>query len=459
MTKLQKLREQHDKALAAAKAIRDKAKEEDRDPTEEEFAEADAALAEVKELKAKITAAQRHNALTDDLDAEIAWGAQPQQRISSPPDPSGSPPPPPNPNAGDKTPKWESFGHMLQAVMRASGRSPDLWDPRLVPSAATGLGETIGSEGGFLVQTDFATELLRRTYLNNAILNGGPGYAGVRRIPIGPNSNSVKINAINETSRVDGSRWGGVRAYWIEEAGSKTDSKPDFRQIELSLKKLVGLCYATDELLQDASALGAVVTEAFSEEFSFKIQDSLVNGSGAGMPLGIGNAGCLVNVAKETGQAAKTIVKENIDNMWSRMHPSGLASSVWLINQDCYPQLFGMTQTVGTGGIPVYLPPGGLSDSPYGTLMGRPVVPIEQCQTVGTKGDIYFCDWSSYLFADKGGMQTASSIHVKFAYDETVFRFVYRADGQPIFASPLTPYKGSSTTKTVGPFLSLAVRA
>jgi len=157
--------------------------------------------------------------------------------------------------------KWDGLGQYLQAVAFAATNPANLWDERLRQSAVSGLNEGVASQGGFLVQTDFVSELLRRTYESNQVLNGGPGYSGVRRIPISANSNSVKINAVNETSRADGSRWGGVQAYWIEEAGTKSDSKPDFRQIELSLKKLVGLCYATDELLQDASALEAVIME------------------------------------------------------------------------------------------------------------------------------------------------------------------------------------------------------
>ena len=90
--------------------------------------------------------------------------------------------------------------------------------------------------------------------------------------------------------------------------------------------------------------------------------------------------------------------------------------------------------------------------------MGRPIVPLEQCQALGTKGDIYFCDWSQMLFADKGGLQAASSIHVKFVNDETTFRFVYRCDAQPAWNNELTPFKGGSTA-TTSPFLALATRS
>ena len=45
----------------------------------------------------------------------------------------------------------------------------------------------------------------------------------------------------------------------------------------------------------------------------------------------------------------------------------------------------------------------------------------------------------------------------QFLTDETVFRFVYRCDGQPAIASALTPYKG--TGNTLSPFVALATRS
>ena len=115
-----------------------------------------------------------------------------------------------------------------------------------------------------------------------------------------------------------------------------------------------------------------------------------------------------------------------------------------------------MFRVVGVGGLPAYMPPGGLSASPYGTLKGRPVIPIEQCAALGTAGDIILADFSQYVTCTKGGIQTASSIHLNFKYDETTFRWVYRADGQPTWNAPLTPYK--DTGETQSPFVVLAAR-
>jgi len=228
--------------------------------------------------------------------------------------------------------------------------------------------------------------------------------------------------------------------------------------MELTLQKLTGLYYATDELLMDVTALGAFAQDAFAEEFGFKVDDAICRGGGAGMPLGIlGHAGT-VSVSKETGQAAATIVKENIESMYARAWARSLPNMEWFINQDCWPQLFKLSQVVGLGGVPVFIPPGGLSAAPFGSLLGRPVTPIEQCETVGTVGDIVLADFSQYLIIEKGSIEAASSIHVQFLTDETVFRFILRMDGQPKRNAALTPFKGGSG-KTQSSFVTLATRA
>ena len=101
------------------------------------------------------------------------------------------------------------------------------------------------------------------------------------------------------------------------------------------------------------------------------------------------------------------------------------------------------------------VPAGGLSEKPYATLFGRPVLPLEQCSAIGEVGDIVLADLGQYLMIDKGGVKQAQSIHVRFIYDESVFRFIYRCDGQPIWNKALTPYKGSAS---VSPFVALAKR-
>lgn len=352
---------------------------------------------------------------------------------------------------------WANFGDMLQAVAAAS--SPEgcgipnagRIDPRLFnrPSAASGLQSGVPSEGGYLVQTDFTTELLNKGMETSVLA------PRCRRIPIGPNADGLVAPVVDETSRANGSRWGGVQVYRSKEANTVTASKPKFGNMELKLEKLMALCYSTEELLRDSVALQSIMTQAFSEEFAYKVDDEIMNGDGAGECLGILNSAALVTVAKETGQAADTVVAKNISKMWSRMIARSRANAVWFTNQDVEPALDDLSISVGTGGAPVYLPAGGLNDSPNAKLKGRPVISIEQCQTLGDVGDIVLADMSQYLIIDKDGLRTDSSMHVRFVYDEMAFRFITRINGQPIWRSPLTPANG---TNTLSPFVALAAR-
>ena len=345
---------------------------------------------------------------------------------------------------------WSSFGEQLKAIRNAA-LYPHAMDDRLkTTKAALGQNETVGSDGGFLVHTDFANGIFSIEH------NAGPLAQRCRRIPIGANSNSLKMNAVAENSRATGSRWGGITGYWVAEAGTITASQGAFRQMELTLHKMAVAAYATEELLADTTALGNIFQQGAREELAFMLDDTIMNGTGAGQPAGIVGSPALITVDEEGTQGAATIVYENILNMWSRAHSRSRMSPnmIWAINQDIEPQLNSMTAPVGTGGVPVYLPPGGLSESPYATLMGKPVVPTEFSSTLGTVGDIMLIDLEQYLLIDKGGVE--SGIHVEFLTDQRVYKFTYRVDGQPLWNAPLTPYKGSATQS---PFVALATRS
>lgn len=424
MKKILEMKAKREDARLKAMAVLNKAEAEDRFLSEEEQKDIDKYEEEIRAWDESIGRAEKLLAI------------EPEDRSSEKPEVKPTP-------AKDNEKRFSSFGEQLMAAYRAAMPGGKV-DERLSTRAASGLNETTPSDGGFLVQQDFVTELLKRTYETGILASK------VKKIPISTNANGMKINAIDEDSRANGSRWGGVQTYWEGEADEITASKPKFRQMELSLKKLTGLCYATDELLQDAAALEAVIRQAFAEEFGFKIDDAILSGSGEGEPLGILNSGAIVTVAKEASQT-DTITVENLIKMWNRLWSRSRANAVWYINQELEPYLY----TLKIGDKPVYIPAGGLSEKPYGTLFGRPVVPIEQCSAAGEVGDIILADIGQYLLIDKGGIKSASSIHVRFLYDENVFRFIYRVDGKPIWTKPLTPYKGSAT---VSPFVTLAKR-
>ena len=340
-------------------------------------------------------------------------------------------------DAGDQP--FKSAGEFFQAVKNAA-LYPSSADERLKSlKAASGMSEGVPADGGYLVSPTIAGGIVEKMYSTGSILSR------VAMDNIGPNSNGMTYNAIDESSRVDGSRYGGLQGYWLAEAGSKTSSKPKFRQVDLKLKKVAALAYATDELLSDATALEAWLYRTVPNELRFKVEDAIYNGDGVGKPLGIMNAPCRVDVLR---YATSGVAIQDIVNMYARRY-AGYNDYVWLINQDVLPQLLQLV----ISSTPVFLPPGGLSGAPYGTLFGRPVIEVEYAATMGTVGDIVLASLSNYQAIQKGGIEAASSIHVQFLTDETVFRFVYRVDGAPTWGAALTPFKGSNTQS---PFVALA---
>lgn len=337
------------------------------------------------------------------------------------------------------------FGERLQAIaqFRLNGRH----DTRLMN--ALGSNEGTPADGGFLVGTDAETELMSKVY-------GSPILERVSRTPISANSNMLKLRLLKENSRADGSRQGGVQAYWEGESGSVTATQREYEELELSLRKLMAVTYATSELLEDYSALESENDAGFREEMTFKLEYAIINGDGVGKPQGIMNSPSKITVSAENGQTSATpLVYDNITKMYARLHPRSQMNAIWLVDQTLIPSLMSLSIAVGTGGVPVYQPSNGAADAPFGTLLGRPVVFTEHTQAKNTTGDIILWDPSSYRVIEKGGIKGASSMHVAFLTDEMAFRYTYRVNGASKWRSALTPKNGGDTLSTI---VTLATR-
>ena len=352
---------------------------------------------------------------------------------------------------------WASLGEFLCAVARFDSPGAKTPDVRIQALAASGASEGVPADGGYLVGTQFSGELFKRVY-DEAVL-----APRCKNVPITGANGKYEGPYIDETSRVDGSRFGGVQVYWAAEADTVTATKPKIGRLDLPLQKLMGLAYATEELLEDAAQAESIISDAFVSEMAFKLDSSIYEDNGVGKCLGVKASPAAISVAKETSQVAATIVAANIEKMWSRMWAPSRARAIWVINQDVEPQLGAMHHLIknvagseNVGGFPIYMPATGISGAPYATLKGRPVIPIEHCATLGTLGDIALLDMSQYVLIAKGGIKADSSIHVRFIYHERAFRWTYRVNGTPAWKSALTPKNG---TNTLSPFVFLATRA
>src|ERR1035441_8714451 len=139
---------------------------------------------------------------------------------------------------------FHTLGAQLRSVIEA-GRPGGRVDDRLFQvqemRGATGMGESVPSEGGFAIQPSFGTQLLDRAFAASAVANR------CTMIPV-TESNQMKLPAIDEVSRKPGSRFGGLQMWWMGEGDGLTPTKPKLRMNVLTLKKLGGVVYLSDEL-------------------------------------------------------------------------------------------------------------------------------------------------------------------------------------------------------------------
>lgn len=335
------------------------------------------------------------------------------------------------------------LGEFAIAVYNAStGRGAD---PRLF-AVATGMGSVNPADGGFAIPMEVAAGIEREMYETGAILS----RVDARDVT----GDSIAYNVVDETSRVAGSRQGAIRGYWVDQGTAPDASQTRLARVELKLRKVGALGYMTDELVADAAALGGELEAMFSEELIFMVEDAIFEGTGAGQPQGFTEAPCLVTISKETGQPATSINTHNLSKMWARLPARSKMNAVWLINVDVEPELDHLVHEVGTSGIPSRIVT--YNDAGVIRIKGRDLVPVEYASTLGTIDDIVLVDLSRYRLIRKGGVQQASSIHVRFTQGEQTFRAFYRCDGQMMPRSAVTPFKGSNT---VSPVITLATRA
>ena len=345
---------------------------------------------------------------------------------------------------------FDNLGVMLQAAAQAEIDGPAAINPKLERGmfdglafqAAAGMTEFVPSEGGFVIPEQFAADLWMRAY------DAGRLMSLCDRQPI-TRGNALKIPAVHEDSRANGSRFGGMSMTWLQEGEAATDVQGEMAVADIWRRaRCLGLHMPRASCLPMRAALAAWFRRAFAMEAAFSIEDKVVSGDGTIGPLGVLNSKALITVDKASGQADATVVASNFENMMARLWGPSRPNSVWLTSNDVMAQAEGISRDNGDA-LVEYDGDG----SP--TILGRPVLQNEYTSTLGAAGDVMLIDPMQYLLAEIAP-EFVSSIHVKFVTDEAAFRVRYRVDGQPAWDSALTP-KNSTTTQSA--FVALGARS
>lgn len=336
---------------------------------------------------------------------------------------------------------FKSVTEYFQAVKNASTPG-GIVDKRLHVEKGdpTGASTAVDSEGGALVPEIISAEMMD-------VMLGDDAFES-QTDQRTTTSNNLKIKGFNITGHSEQQRNAGIVSYWMDEADAYTASMMKFNDIRLEIHKLGALAYVTEEELSDSTLnWGSQLLNRAADSMKFKINGALIDGTGAGQPEGILN-GPATKICPIVDGQENDIKHANIRRMWALLNPASRSRAVWL----CHPDMEERLETISfmdetSSRFPVYMPPGGLSGSGYGTLRGRPVIPSQHCHSLGEYGDLILVDWSQYITLRKQGegIKRATSIHVRFLYDEQVFKFSTRIDGQSGWRFPIEDKHGGTT--------------
>ena len=439
----EKLRASAEKRLNQAQAIREQAIEADRILTDEEreqIADLDTAA---NQFEADAVSAEQAQSALAGYSGSRNQGRPPVSRVSNPRERWAD-----DPARGFASP--QEFFLSILSVRKTGKVSEQLRSleadvdgagymlPKRFAAGSDEHGIYTNPHGGFLVPEARSADLLE------VVWEGDPTATMTRRIPMGVPKLSIPARVDNDHST---SVSGGFVVYRASETQAVTASRAAFKLIELNAHKLMGVTYATSELINySPMSIEAIINAGFSTQFASRIVDEKLRGTGVGQYLGILNSPARIEVAAEDEQDADTINYNNVVKMLARGWGQNL---VWMINHSCLPQLATLRDA---GGNLIWQPDARVGFG--GVLMGRPVLVMEECSAIGDVGDIILADWGEYLEGTLRPIEGASSIHVRFLEDETAFRFTMSNAGAPWWSSALTPKYGP----TRSPIVTLAAR-
>lgn len=427
---------------AEAQAIVDKVTAENRtEMSADEKTAFDAAMASAEAVEADISRLERL-AAGQARDAEVkpaaAAGQGPQaaagqngqgqgggQRHNAPGDPAAS------------AEGFESFGEFMASVHYRPG------DQRLASlyrsAEAMGLNAEqrmdTGVSGGFMVPTQFRNTLLR--------VENSPAVIRPRAnvIPAGdPPDAAITMPALDQTGSGtrDGHTRGGVKVYKVAEGGQKPRTDFALRQITLEPQEFAATLEITDKLLRNWRAASALIEKLFREAIAEQEDYEFIRGNGIGGPLGFLNSAATIRIARTT---ADTVKYADLLEMLARSR----GPVTWGYHRSLLPALASLKDEAGNL-IWAYSARDGMPN----TLLGRPAVESENNPVAGVFGDLWTADLDKYLVKDGSGPFVASSEHVKFEENKTVFKVFYNVDAQPWLTGPLTDENGYQSSPFVG---------
>jgi HK97 family phage major capsid protein len=292
------------------------------------------------------------------------------------------------------------------------------------------MGENTGSEGGYLLPTDYTTGLMK------ALVEKSFFYPRCTKFEMTTEEERCPLPAITTPTTTGQSPFfGGMNFGWGSSQHNTLETEPAFGQLQLNAWDLLGYAYVSNQWLWDTGEEGEKATiELFGDCARWQIEYAFFQGTGSDglMPLGIlNNAG---GSYFQTRLVPGKIVTNDIADMVIKLLPLSWETAIWATSPSCLGQItkfenFFINENYY----------GEVTDGAFvGILEGRPLFVTDKLPHLGTTGDLVFFDPKRYIVGMRQDVLVDSSSHVLFRTNQTVFRVWLRCDGKPQVSAQIT---------------------
>ena len=416
MSKAIEMRQEKSAAVARMREILDSADAEKRNLTDDETAEYAKLEKSLDSLDEKIAREEKLAGLESDM-----------RTIQRPMYKPGAPA---IIGKAENDEEFKDFGEFLRAVVT----NPR--DKRLEYVERRDQSVSDGTKGGFMVPPQFSRTLME-VPVQEAVLR-----ARCQTIPAGdPPDSPITIPTMDQSASKG--KLSGVDVVWVDEGGTKTETDMYLKEVTLTPHELAGYVVATDKLLRNWTAAGAVIANKLRQAIVNAIETTILNGNGVAKPLGILNSGATIKVTRNT---ASSILWADVSAMYARALFGG--NLVWVGSQTILPQLMRMKDDSSS----LIWQPNAREGEPN-RILGIPFVINNRNPVLGSEGDLALLDLNYYLIKEGSGPYVAASEHVYFTSNKTVIKAFTNIDGQSWLSTTL-PLEGS-TANVVSPFVVL----
>lgn len=231
-------------------------------------------------------------------------------------------------------------------------------------------------------------------------------------------------------------------AIWTEACGVLNELDIKFHQVEVDGFKVGGYVAVCNATLEDSDlGLANEILDVLGQAIGLAVDKAIVYGTGVKMPVGIATMLAAqsrpryygdneptwsnvsgTNIGQVSGETGEELFANLIRFSGKAKANYGTGSKFWAMNESTYTELQAKLVSFNAAGA--------LVSSVNNTMpiIGGDIVILPFM----ADGDIVGGYGSQYILAERAGSQFASSEHVQFIEDNTVYKATARYDGRPI---------------------------